>query len=291
MNVFELLITTPLGYIISAIYHIVPNYGWTIILFTIIVKLIMCPLSIKQQKSMTKMQRVKPLMDYLQAKYKDDPNRLNQETMKLYKEEGISPAGGCLPLLIQFPILIGLYQVINRPLSFILHLPADIVAKLTEMFGSGNAQNVAAQIEVCSKLDPALVQQKLGITVEKLNFWFFGLDLSQKPELLYLNWLWLIPILSAATAYLSSYITQKIQGMPQQQAGSMKTMTIVMPLMSAYFCFILPAGVGLYWVMSNVVQIIQTIVLNKIFAAKEQEDEIDVNEYFKKNRGNRKKHQ
>ena len=244
MNVFELLITTPLGYVISTIYQFLPNYGWTIILFTFIIKLIMSPLAIKQQKSMTKMQRVKPLLEHIQAKYKDDPNRLNQETMKLYKEQGINPAGGCLPLLIQFPILIGLYQVINRPLSFILHLPADIVEKLTQMFASGNANNVAAQIEVCSKLDPALVQQELGITVEKLNFWFFGLDLSQQPQLMYLNWLWLIPILSAATAYFSSYITQKLQGMPQQE-GTMKTMTLLMPLMSAYFCFILPAGVGL----------------------------------------------
>ena len=84
MNVFELLITTPLGYIISAIYHVVPNYGWTIILFTIIVKLLMSPLAIKQQKSMTKMQKVKPLLEHLQEKYKDDPNRLNQETMKSY---------------------------------------------------------------------------------------------------------------------------------------------------------------------------------------------------------------
>ncbi len=291
MNVFELLITTPLGYIISAIYHVVPNYGWTIILFTIIVKLLMSPLAIKQQKSMTKMQKVKPLLEHLQEKYKDDPNRLNQETMKMYKEMGVSPAGGCLPLLIQFPILIGLYQVINKPLTFIMHLPADIVEKLTQMYGTvENAKNVAAQIEICSKLDPAVVQQKLGVTVEKLNFWFCGLDLSQKPELMYLNWLWLIPILSAATAYLSSYIMQKLQGTTVQQEGTMKTMNMIMPLMSAYFCFILPAGVGIYWVMSNIVQIIQTLVLNKIFAAKKQEDEIDVNEYFKKDRSNRKKH-
>ncbi len=288
MNVFEMLITTPLGYIISFIYDLVQNYGWAVIIFTIIIKLIIAPLSVKQHKSMAKMQKVRPLLEHLQAKYKDDPNRLNEETMKLYKDLGISPAGGCLPLLLQFPIIIGLYQVINKPLSFILHLPQETVTKLIEMYGDGT-KNVASQIAVCRNMDPAEVMNKLGVAVDKLNFDFFGLDLSFNPNFAYLNWYWIIPILAAGTAYLSTYITQKIQGTPQTQQGSMKTMNIIMPLMSAYFCFVLPAGVGVYWIMSNIVQTIQTVILTKVYSAKDQE-EIDVDEYFKKNRSNRKKH-
>lgn len=288
MNVFEMLITTPLGYIISLIYDLVQNYGWAVIIFTVIIKLIIAPLSVKQHKSMAKMQTVKPLLEHLQAKYKDDPNRLNEETMKLYKDLGISPAGGCLPLLLQFPIIIGLYQVINKPLSFILHLPQETVTKLIEMYGDGT-KNVASQIAVCRNMDPAEVMNKLGVAVDKLNFDFFGLDLSFNPNFAYLNWYWIIPILAAGTAYLSSYITQKIQGTPNAQQGSMKTMNIIMPLMSAYFCFVLPAGVGVYWIMSNIVQTIQTVILTKVYSAKDQE-EIDVDEYFKKNRNNRKKH-
>lgn len=289
MNVFEMLITTPLGYIISLIYDLVQNYGWAVIIFTIIIKLIIAPLSVKQHKSMSKMQKAKPLIEHIQKKYKDDPNRLNEETMKIYKDLGISPAGGCLPLLLQFPIIIGLYQVINKPLSFILHLPQETVSKLIEMYGEGT-KNVASQIAVCRNLNPQEVMDKLGIAVEKLNFDFFGLDLSYNPTLSYLNWYWIIPVLAAATAYLSSYITQKIQGTAQAQQGSMKTMNIIMPLMSAYFCFILPAGVGIYWIMSNIMQIIQTVVLTKVYSAKDQEEEIDVDEYFKKERNNRKKH-
>ncbi len=289
MNVFEMLITTPLGYIISFIYDLVQNYGWAVIIFTIIIKLIIAPLSVKQHKSMAKMQKVRPLLEHLQAKYKDDPNRLNEETMKLYKDLGISPAGGCLPLLLQFPIIIGLYQVINKPLSFILHLPQETVTKLIEMYGDGT-KNVASQIAVCRNIDPAEVMNKLGVAVDKLNFDFFGLDLSFNPNFAYLNWYWIIPILAAGTAYLSTYITQKIQGTPNAQQGSMKTMNIIMPLMSAYFCFVLPAGVGVYWIMSNIVQTIQTVILTKVYSAKDQEEEIDVDEYFKKNRSNRKKH-
>lgn len=288
MNVFEMLITTPLGYILSFIYDLVQNYGWAVIIFTLITKLIILPLSLKQQKSMSKMQTVRPLMEHIQTKYKDDPQRLQQETMKIYKEYGISPAGGCLPLLIQFPIIIGLYQVINRPLSFILHLPQDAVAKVMTMYGA-DVKNVSAQIGVCRDMDPAAVMQELGIAVEKLNFEFLGLDLSYNPNFGILNWFWVIPILSAATAYLSSYVMRKIQGTPQQE-GSMKTMNLLMPLMSAYFCFILPAGVGLYWIASNVFQIVQSIVLDKIYSNKNQEDVIDVDEYFKKDRSNRKKH-
>lgn len=289
MNVFEMLITTPLGYILSTIYDFVQNYGWAVIIFTLITKLIILPLSIKQQKSMSKMQAVRPIMEHIQAKYKDDPQRMQQETTKVYKEYGISPAGGCLPLLIQFPIIIGLYQVINRPLSFILHLPQDAVSKLMAMYGA-DVKNVSSQIAVCREMDPAAVLDKLGIAVEKLNFDFFGLDLSYNPNFQYLNWYWLIPVLAAGTAYLSTYIMRKIQGTPQQQEGSMKTMTMIMPLMSAYFCFILPAGVGLYWIASNVIQTVQSVVLDKIYKNKNQEDEIGVDEYFKKDRSNRKKH-
>lgn len=288
MNVFEMLITTPLGYILSTIYDFVQNYGWAVIIFTLITKLIILPLSLKQQKSMSKMQAVRPLLEHVQEKYKDDPQRLQQETMKIYKENGVGPAGGCLPLLIQFPIIIGLYQVINRPLSFILHLPQDAVAKLMTMYG-GDVKNVSSQIAVCREMDPAAVMDQLGIAVEKLNFNFFGLDLSYNPSFQYLNWYWLIPVFAAATAYLSSYIMRKIQGTPQQE-GSMKTMTMLMPLMSAYFCFILPAGVGLYWIASNVFQTVQSIVLDKIYKNKNQEEAIDVDEYFKKDRSNRKKH-
>lgn len=294
-----------LGWMLRMIYSFVDNFGLAIILFTIVIKLLMLPLSIKQQKSMTKMQRVRPLLEYVQKKYKDDPQRMQQETMKIYKEEGASPAGGCLPLLIQLPILIGLYRVIQRPLTYILNLPAKeitllkkAVVETVDKFKGMKAGNVP-EIDIFSNIEAIAdkVGEGLSETVEKvasLNFELFGIDFSQTPDFMgEITWLWLVPILAAGTAYLTSYVTRKLQAMPQteQQQSSMKTMNMIMPMMSAVFCFMLPAGVGLYWIMSNVVQIAQTFLLSKIFSNKNEEDEIDVEEYFKKDRNHRKKHQ
>lgn len=291
MNPFDMLITTPLGYIISFIYSFVNNYGLTIILFTILIKAIMIPLSIKQQKSMVEMQRLKPFLDILQEKYKDDKERLNQETMKLYQEHKVNPAGGCLPMLLQFPIIIGLYQVILKPLQYIMHLPLDKVAQITELLGfsgTGKSEIVIAQ-SAAQNMD--LISSELGIQIMPIDFNFLGLDLSLQPDFMILNVLWIIPILSAATAYLSTWVMQKLSGSSAQQAQQMKSMNIIMPLMSGYFCFIMPAGVGLYWIMSNVVQIIQQVAMNKILLKKKEEEEpLDVEEFKRQQtRKNRKK--
>lgn len=280
MNVFSLLITTPLGYIIRFVYDIVKNYGLAIILFTIVVKLIMLPLVIKQQKSTVQMKKIQPELQKIQKKYANDQQRLSQETMKLYKKYDINPAGGCLPLLIQFPIIFGLYQVVTRPMQYILHMGTDLIQKIADVLKEGSfiteqVANYATkqnQITVASAMadNLAFVEEKVGVTLSTINFDFFGLDLSLTPQLSQPSVLWIIPILSAATAYLSGKITTKLSG-NDQAAEQMKTMNLMMPLMSGYFCFIMPTGVGLYWVMSNVVQIVQQIVVTKIMLKKEEE--------------------
>ena len=280
MGAFSLLITTPLGYIISFIYDLVQNYGFAIIIFTLIVKIIMLPLVIKQQKSTVQMQKIQPEMQALQKKYANDQQRLSQETMKLYKKYNISPAGGCLPLLIQLPIIFGLYQVITRPMQYILHMGTDLIQKVADVlkdagFITEAVANYATkqnQITVASSMadNLAFVQEKVGTALSTLNFDFFGLDLSLTPSLSQPSVLWIIPILSAVSAYLSGKITTKLSG-NQQAAEQMKTMNLMMPLMSGYFCFIMPTGVGIYWVMSNVIQIIQQVVITKIMLKKDKE--------------------
>ena len=115
MSLFD-IITVPLGFIINMIYRLVQNYGVAIIIFTIIVKLILLPLNIKSQKAMRKQQKIQPILAELQKKYANDKEKLQQEMMKLYKDNNVSMMGGCLPMLIQMPILIGLYNVIRSPL-------------------------------------------------------------------------------------------------------------------------------------------------------------------------------
>ena len=117
---FEFIITRPLGWIIQQIYNLVANYGLSIIIFTVLIKLILLPLNIKSQKAMKKQQKIQPYVAELQEKYKNDQEKLQREMMKLYKDNNISMAGGCLPMLIQMPILVGLYQVIQKPLQYML---------------------------------------------------------------------------------------------------------------------------------------------------------------------------
>ena len=147
------LIKVPIGYLLDWIYQIVGNYGGALILFTLAIKILLLPLGLKQQKSMTKMQKLQPQMTALQEKYKNDKNALSQETMKLYKEYGVSPMGGCLPLLIQLPILFALYRVIYAPLTYMCHMGADAIAELAKGLNFELTGNIMEQIELAKKAD------------------------------------------------------------------------------------------------------------------------------------------
>lgn len=272
MNVFSLLITTPLGYILSGIYSLVQNYGIAILVFTLVVKLLMMPLLAKQQKSMRQMQKVQPLLEKAQKKYANDKQKLQQETVRIYQENNVSPAGGCLPLLIQFPIIIGLYQVITKPLQYILHLDVEVIKKIAEVLSVDYARTSQITIANAISENAALIQEKVGVAVEAINFDFFGLNLSMTPDLKFISWLWIIPVLSAVTSYVVAIVSRQLSGNTTAANEQMKTMNIIMPLMSGYFCFIMPAGVGIYWVVSNIMQVIQQTLLTLYYKRKEEKE-------------------
>ncbi len=272
MNIFSLLITTPLGYILSTIYSLVQNYGVAILIFTIVVKLIMLPLVAKQQRSMYQIQKIQPQLDKIQKKYANDKNKLQQETMKIYQDNKVNPAGGCLPLLIQFPIIIGLYQVITKPLQYVMHLDVDVIKKIAEVlnFEYPRTSQIVIANALGDKID--LIQDKLGVAIEAINFDLFGLNLSATPDLKFISWLWIIPVLSAVTSYITSIVSRQLSGNTSAANEQMKTMNIVMPLMSGYFCFIMPAGVGIYWIASNVIQIVQQYLLTVYYKRKDEKE-------------------
>lgn len=295
-NVFELLITTPFGYILKFIFSLVANnYGLAIIIFTIITKLCLLPLFIKQQKSTIAMQKIQPKIQAINKKYENQKTpeaqqRMQQEMMKLYQENNVSPMGGCLPLLIQFPIIIGLYQVVTRPMQYLMMLGTDSIKKVADFLLENNliTETVAKfalkqnQIEVARvALDNIdLIKDKIGVALMEIDFNFLGLDLSLTPSFSKMDLLWIIPILSAVTAYLSSMVMQKLSGNTQQNQ-QMASMNIIMPLMSGYFCFIMPTGVGIYWIMSNIVSIVQQILMTKLM----KKDNDDVKETGVKKNG------
>lgn len=278
-----------LSYIINPIYNFVGNYGVAVILFTVIVKLLLVPLGINQQKTMVKTKQIKPVLDKINAKYKNDKEKLNEETMKLYQKYEINPMGGCLPLLIQLPILLGLYRVIQKPITWIIKLsPVEAVQRVVSSGEFTEAGALDALRSLCAspeKLEglnkiPEIIEKfesdaSLGVTqidiaskFNLVNFDFFGLDLSATPNIGQLSWLWIIPILATAAAFFSNWVTSKLNPVSGEQAQTMKSMNLMMPLMTLFFTFTLSAGIGVYWFFSTMISVAQSFILTKYFEKK-----------------------
>lgn len=268
-SVFD-IINIPLGYLFKGIYLFVNNYGFTIILFTLAIKLLLLPLNINQQKSMKKMQGLQPRLAKIQEKYANDKDKQSQETMKLYQEAGVNPMGGCLPMLIQLPILFALYNIIRKPMSYIMMLGQEQIVKINEII-TGKAGEFATidQIKLATGLEKNI--DKISSIVDRSNlidFNFFGFNLSETPSFDFIMnnpQYALIPILAGGTTYLVSVISSKMNGSAANSdaANSMKTMNVIFPFMTAWFAITLPAGLGLYWTISNLFQIAQMWFLNK----------------------------
>ncbi len=294
-----------LGVVLKFIYDIAfENYGLAIIIFTVLVRLAILPLTIKQQKSSAKMQELQPLINDIQKRYKDDKEKLNQELMKVYQEHNYNPAGGCLPLLIQMPILLTLYWVIAQPLKFMLGKTEEARTAII---------NVAAKAQVA--INSLLTDPKIPKTVEDvvkswgtysdikaLNYFngnpealtqvtgfldkselidfksFMGLHLGEiaNPAKLFSdfqnNWKIQLPILILVIlATVTTYFSSKL-AMPkttnQQQSGaagcSTNSMLYMGPVMTLMFSFQMPAGVILYWMAGYVFAIFQQLFLNKM---------------------------
>lgn len=261
----------PFGWVIHWLQQLIGNYGWTIIVFTIIVKLLMTPLTIKQQKNSAKMASFQPKLNELQNRYKNNKEKYQEEMMKLYEREGYSPTSGCMPMVIQMIILFGIIEVVYRPLRYVLQISADAIdaactavglvssqqLQLINIVQQGTGEKFMAVKDVFSAADLAKIQ---GFDMN-----FLGLDLSQTPSLSF-NWLLIIPILSFASAMLMSLVSMKQQPNAEGQQGvMMKVMMFASPIMSLFFTFQLPAGVGLYWIISNITSFISMEIVRRIY--------------------------
>lgn len=342
-----------LGWILNLFYELIGNYGFAIILFTVFIKLVLLPLDIKQKKSMAKTQKLQPLLNEVQKKYANDKDKLNQETMKLYQKYDINPMGGCLPMLIQFPIIIALYWVVKKPITYMMGVGAGDVWRVAEAFNTWAAANAGELSETIKSIVPVtykasraladntfgtyeiqIAQQMFknpemlshpaitswGKNLDLIDFGFLGMDLSEIPNLgaligvftgkisnITLNTvlLWTIPVCSGLSSWLSTRIASGQQkkdkneviaeaDKPKDNAGgmgdTMKSMTLIGPIFSAWFAFTLPAAVGLYWTVSNIIMIIQQVVVTKYLVPEITEEELEgeINN-VKKGRKNRKK--
>jgi YidC/Oxa1 family membrane protein insertase len=289
-DLFNLVISRPLGFILYWCYYLTRNYGLALLLFTFVTRLLLFPLAIKQQKSSSEMVRLQPKLATLQKKYAKDKQKLQEAQMKLYQEEGYNPMGGCLPLLIQMPILFGLFNVIYRPYTFIMGYSSDKIKQLIKAvwdpllkaagstFGSNPTvtsvmSNQRSEIILAGVMKnyPDKVAALIPTNVFHLDFNFLWLDLTQPPNFtsIYI----LIPIVCYVTSLLSTWMSMKMTQAATPQgggaAGMNKSMLLIMPFVSAFFSISVPAGVGFYWIATNLFMMLQVVILNKFYNTKD----------------------
>ncbi len=279
-------ITTPFAWLLTVLYEFTNSYGLAIILFALIVRLILFPFQMKSKRSTMRMTRIQPKMKELEKKYSGNQQKYNEEIQKLYKKEKINPMSGCIWSLIPFPILLALYSVIRQPLTAMMGLSSEqvtlVVDKLNAL-GAGITDTTSAysQLPIAQKVFEHFDQIKEVVPkVLKLDFSFLGINLSEFPKDYVLGlfkgtnnagaWvviaMILIPILSGFFSWLSMAITQKIMGTTQER--SMKTMNFIMPLISVYIAFIMPASLGLYWIAGSVFTVLQELILTTYYKKK-----------------------
>jgi YidC/Oxa1 family membrane protein insertase len=272
------IIAEYLGKFLYFIYNTVAfqNYGLAIIIFTLVMKLALLPLTLKQLKSSAKMQEVQPKIQELQQMYKNDKEKLNQEMVKFYQENKINPASGCLPLLVQMPILFSLYWAIAKPLEYMLGKTDAQISKLAEVAGismNGKALNVQIEIlnffsentDKLSKVKDILTESEL------INMYFptngFGINLGMKPSFSFSSMqeisLMIIPLLAVLLTYLSTRISMPKANKDNKNAQMMGFMVYFAPLMTLMFAFQFPVGLALYWSTGYVFQIGQQLMINK----------------------------
>jgi YidC/Oxa1 family membrane protein insertase len=277
----------PLGFIMYGIYKLVKDYGLALIIFTVLVKLLLFPIAYKQQKSMIKQQALAPKLEKLKKSYANNPQKYQEEQMKLYSDAGINPMASCLPLLIQLPILYGILDVVYRPLTHILRLSKSTINEATEILSNyftanditvPSSFNSRPELSILTYLrtNPELFSQELVDKVGSFNNTLLGfIDLGQTPTIHPDVWnassvcLLMIPILSGLFQLILTIYTQykQRQRNPEtaQAMGSMNTMLYIMPLFSIWIAYSFPAGVGFYWAISSLFSLAQTIFLNNYF--------------------------
>ena len=266
----------PLGFVMLGCYLLTGNnYALAITVFTLVTKLALLPLSIKQQKEQAKMAVFQPKLKRIQEKYGNNKERYNEEIQKLYTEEGYNPMSGCLPSLIQFPILFGVIDVVYKPIYHIFRVSnaaiEEMMAVASQAGHAFEAHSYYNQIKLLKIIQEetelfANFDQEVIAKIADFDMTLFGLDLGVVPQfsLTYeggFNWYLVLPILCGLFQLAMTFYMQKSN--PQQQGGgAMNIMLYTMPLMSVYIGFIVPAAAGFYWTLSAVSQFIQSFFFN-----------------------------
>jgi YidC/Oxa1 family membrane protein insertase len=277
------------GYLLDIINQFVNNYGLAIILFTAIIKLIMLPLSIKQQRSMKKNVELQEKLKVIQFKYKNDPEKLNKETMDLYKQEKMSPFSGCFSAIIQFILLISIFYMVRFPLTYMEKVDKTQIDTYTQQIKDAgmDVSQAYSEIDIIREIDFLRENNPEDETLKNININmnFLGLDLSKIPQQNLADWtVYIIPILYILSTFVSMRLTTSMQNankdkkeltdgenketerneMEDAMAQSNKMMSWMMPIMSVSISLVAPLGLALYWLVNNILMIGERLVLNKV---------------------------
>ena len=284
------------GYVLNFLYNCVHNYGWAMILFSVLLQLILLPLSIKQQKSMKKSAKIQKEMSKLQVKYKNNPELLNQEVMGLYKKEKVSPFSGCLSSIIQLILFLSVFYLVSRPLTYMLKVDPTVIQNYEQELTESGESSSYPEMKIIE--EKAAEDESVYINMD-----FLGLDLSKVPmqNLSDIKVL-VIPIIYVITTFVNMRLISNMNKTKEQrekekedkkrkkqknaltdgkqeesmeeQLESMQQMTnsmnYMMPIMSIAIALIAPLGLSLYWLVKNILQLCERLLLNKIIKDKEE---------------------
>lgn len=285
------------GYLLNFLYNTFNNYGIAIIVFSVILRIILIPVTIFQQKSMKKSAELQEKMKEIQKKYKNNPEKLNQETMNLYKTEKVNPLSGCLSSILQIIIILSVFWLVSKPLTYMKKVPQDTINNyVTEIKEAGSSTSAYQEIDVIKQKG----QQDENVNI---NLDFFGIDLSMVPNANMKDLkVYIIPVLYVLTSFLSMKLTnrqaktkkketlaiaeksqdskeniEKEEKDPAEEAAeSMElmsnSMNYMFPIMAISISFVTPLGLALYWLVSNVLMILERLILDKVINQEDKEE-------------------
>lgn len=287
------------GYILNVIYEIVKNYGLAIILFSILLKILLLPLTIKQQKTLKKSQKLQGKLKELQDKYSNNPEKLNQEMMDLYKRENLSPFSGCLSSIIQIILLLAMFYLVSKPLTYMKKIDAEEINTYKEAIvqeqGENSVSTTYPEISIIKYINNKIDNPEENVEENKIdinenlyiNMNFLGLDLSAIPKDNYKDWkVYIIPLLYIVSSCISIKMTQ-VQSKEKNKKDNKeektknnepdmteqinKSMTWMMPILAVSVSLIAPLGLALYWLINNILMIIERFIIDKVIVLKEEE--------------------
>lgn len=267
MAIFNIINEYILSYVLRFLMSIFSNnFAVAIFVFTLVINLIMIPLTVKSQKSSMQQMKLKPKLDAIKEKYGDDKQKYNTAMQELYTKEKVSMSGGCLPMIVRLVFLMSIYYLVLGPITYLTTVDATTVQELAGALGITVKNNIRLDLDVIAKITAPDFVAPAGFetqaseilsAVKNINFNFFGIDLTSKPHFalnlskVELNWI--IPFLAFGTAMLGSILSIRTQKKSNPGGPSMTGMMLLMPLMSLFIAFNAPCGLGFYWACSSLI--------------------------------------